>query len=180
MAARNDNQILTDGAGLAAHADDLARSRQEANPDADPELIRRQALTDAALFDSHARNWAYHERRSVGEYYEQNRPEYRSWQPDFDENLDGPDGGHMAWREGETGSEQQGDTLYHAMYRNKAETVDDFLEKYDQLIQNKADTYFDFQRRKINRQDGLADNYEVWLGLSQVTHIKERHPDFQS
>lgn len=71
-------------------------------------------------------------------------------------------------------------SLNHAMYRNKAASIDEFLEKYDQLIKSNSDTYFDFQHRKINRQDSLANNYEVWLGITQVRHIKERHPDFKN
>lgn len=74
---------------MNAHAEEIARYRQEANPNIDPELIRQEAFANAVLFDDHARNWAYHEKKTVAEYYRQNKPEYRSWQPDFERADDG-------------------------------------------------------------------------------------------
>ncbi len=95
---------------MQAHAEEIARFRQEANPNADPELIRQSALADASLFDSHARNWAYHERKTVGEYYAQNRPEYRSWR-DYFEPPKVDDGTGFEWRPDDVPSEV--DTLFH-------------------------------------------------------------------
>ena len=101
----DDSQAL-----MQAHAEEIARFRQEANPNADPELIRQSALADASLFDSHARNWAYHERKTVGEYYAQNRPEYRSWR-DYFEPPKVDDGTGFEWRPDDVPSEV--DTLFH-------------------------------------------------------------------
>ena len=141
---------------MQAHAEEIARFRQEANPNADPELIRQSALADASLFDSHARNWAYHEKKTVGEYYQQNRPEYRSWRdietPGWQEAV------HDDWR---VPGSQIGDKLddmawvgpeYAGLTRLNADamTMPEFLkhmDEWEKRFPEMAD--YDGIRRKI-------------------------------
>ncbi len=147
----DDSQAL-----MQAHAEEIARFRQEANPNADPELIRQSALADASLFDSHARNWAYHEKKTVGEYYQQNRPEYRSWRdietPGWQEAV------HDDWR---VPGSQIGDKLddmawvgpeYAGLTRLNADamTMPEFLkhmDEWEKRFPEMAD--YDGIRRKI-------------------------------
>ncbi|MCX4310659.1 MAG: hypothetical protein OSJ28_10295, partial [Desulfovibrio sp.] len=88
----DDSQAL-----MQAHADDMARYEIEANPEANADFIREHALAEAELFNQKARAWAYHERKTVGEYYAQNRPEYRSWR-DYFEPPKVDDGTGFEWR----------------------------------------------------------------------------------
>lgn len=101
----DDSQAL-----MQAHADDMARYEIEANPEANADFIREHALAEAELFNQKARAWAYHERKTVGEYYAQNRPEYRSWR-DYFEPPKVDDGTGFEWRPDDVPSEV--DTLFH-------------------------------------------------------------------
>lgn len=101
----DDSQAL-----MQAHADDMARYEIEANPEANADFIREHALAEAELFNQKARAWAYHERKTVGEYYAQNRPEYRSWR-DYFEPPKVDDGTGFEWRPDDMPSEV--DTLFH-------------------------------------------------------------------
>lgn len=101
----DDSQAL-----MQAHADDMARYEIEANPEANADFIREHALAEAELFNQKARAWAYHERKTVGEYYAQNRPEYRSWR-DYFEPPKVDDGTGFEWRPNDVPSEV--DTLFH-------------------------------------------------------------------
>lgn len=95
----DDSQAL-----MQAHADDMARYEIEANPEANADFIREHALAEAELFNQKARAWAYHERKTVGEYYAQNRPEYRSWR-DYFEPPKVDDGTGFEWRPDDVPSE---------------------------------------------------------------------------
>ncbi len=101
----DDSQAL-----MQAHAEDMARYEIEANPEANADFIREHALAEAELFNQKARAWAYHERKTVGEYYAQNRPEYRSWR-DYFEPPKVDDGTGFEWRPDDVPSEV--DTLFH-------------------------------------------------------------------
>lgn len=77
---------------------------------------------------------------------------------------------------GETGTAAQGD-LTQAMYRNKAATLQDFVNEVLTGTPQDKKSYYSLGR--IAREDVGLNESEVILTSDRIGHIKARHPGFQ-
>lgn len=130
------------------------RAFLEANPTADRQKARENALASAALFDARARAREYDTGMTVEDFYQRYGPEFRSSRQE--------------------GSADPVVTLQQAaMHRSDAATIDDFVLQ-SRTLGNDEKTFFHFQTPL--ELDGKT--LPVELGSDQVRHIERRHPEF--
>lgn len=137
----------------ASFARDVSSAYAAAHPEATPVQVQENAQAAAALWDARARTWAYDMGRSPEEYYQRYRPEFVAGATDI-----------------------VGETLEHAMYRNKSPNLQSFIDEV--LSGNPQDKKSFFGMGTASRDTPNITDAEIILASDQVRHIRSGHPDF--
>lgn len=146
-----DTLVLKD-----AHAQAIYEARFAADPGMDTARLTQEAHAAASLFDARARAWAHDTGRAPEEYYEAYRPQYRA---------------------GNGSAVAAHDELYHAMYRNRASSLQDFIDEV--LAGSPQDKKSYMGMGVLERSDAPElQGAEIILASDQVRHIRNEHSDF--
>lgn len=139
-----------------AHAQAIYEARFAADPGMDTARLTQEAHAAASLFDARARAWAHDTGRTPEEYYEAYRPQYQA---------------------GNGSAVAAPDELYHAMYRNRASSLQDFIDEVLAGSHQDKKSYMGMgflEGSDIPELQGA----EIILASDQVRHIRNEHPDF--
>ncbi|MBB5143958.1 hypothetical protein [Desulfovibrio intestinalis] len=137
-----------------AHAQEIHDARLETSSSLDNARLSQEAHAAAAIFDARARAWSHDLQRPVQEFYDIYKPEYRAGNGTLDE-----------------------DALTHAMYRNRAPSLQAFIDEVLAGTPQDKKSYIGIG--PVDRADTPEfHGSEIMLASDQVRHIRKDHPDF--